>query len=79
MSGGAGVPDDPHPAAAATPPAPSNQPATSIRTSALPAKLDTDTRPSAPRPTVTMFGTVPTTAFTFDEPGCGWPDGHTVR
>src|SRR5215207_10877196 len=34
--------------------------------------------PSAPMPTVTMFGTLPATAFTFDDPGCGCPDGHTV-
>src|SRR5438067_425722 len=36
-------------------------------------------RPSAPTPTMTMFGTVPTMALTFDDPGCGRPDGHTVR
>jgi hypothetical protein len=26
-----------------------------------------------------MLGTTPTTALMLDEPGCGRPDGHTVR
>src|SRR6516162_1240266 len=49
-----------------------------MRMSAVPAKLNSDTRPSAPTPTVTMFGTVPTMAFTLDESGCGVPFGQSV-
>src|SRR5437763_11195525 len=79
VGGGAGLPETTHPAARPTPPGPSNQPATSMSTSAVPAKLKTDTRPSAPKPTVTMLGTTPTMALRFDDWGWGCPDGHTDR
>src|SRR5262249_9361009 len=76
---GADAPDATQPSAASMPASPSNQPATSMMTSVVPAKLNTETRPSAPTPDVTMLGTVPTMALTFDAVGWGEPDGRTGR
>ena len=56
-----------------------NQPITSTTRSVAPAKLNTETVPSAPTLAITMFDTtLPAVAFRFDAVGRAEPVGHTV-
>src|SRR2546430_17635302 len=83
VGGAPGLPDTTHPAARPTPPAPSNQPATSLSTPAAPAQLKTHPRPSGPWPPGPLFGATAPLALRAGDSGCGRsgapPPQHDAR